>query len=202
MEVGCDSEYSGSDYNDDGSDYYSDNDNNNDYSASNVVLPIAIDNNKTSALKIKFTGECKKDLQGVVIVWNSNIPKMTKQYSDFNRCVITVAGKTSSYMVGVSIEQQEKLDIMSFAPEERDESLWTNNDGTINKIKKDYADGMASYEMKQISGTFGKYKTDWVTMFPWILGQICPETLAHLFRFKDWLSIADEKDHGKLMKLL
>jgi len=99
---------------------------------------------------------------------------------------------SSSYM-GVSIEHQEKQDIKSFAPEERDESLWTNSDGTINDSKIDYADALASYEMKQISATIGKYKTDWVAMFSCILGQICPDTQAHLFRFKDWLSIADER---------
>jgi len=117
---------------------------------------------------------------------------MTKQYSDFNRCVITVTGKTSSYM-GVIIKKQEKLDIMSFAPEERDESLWINSDGTITATNKDYADALASYEMKQIAATIGKYKADWATMFSWILGKICSETQTHLFRCKDWLAIADER---------
>jgi len=140
--------------------------------------------NKQSAPKVKFPGECKKELQGVVIVWISNIPHMTKQYSDFNRCVITMVGKTGSLM-GVSIERQEKLGYMSFIPKERDETDWTDNDGKFNQSKKDYADGMASYELKQISVTIRKYKNDWNTMFPWILGQVCPDTQVHLFRFKD-----------------
>ena len=47
-----------------------------------------------------------------------------------------------------------------------------------------------------------KYNNDWARMYSKILGQLCPETQAHLVRFMEWQSIADERDPGKLLRLL
>ena len=60
--------------------------------------------------------------------------QQTKQYNDFSRCVITVAGKISVYM-GESIDQQEKIGFMAFKPEPKDQRDWTDDDRNIDPAK-------------------------------------------------------------------
>ena len=164
---------------------------------------IAIDNNSnaTPAHKVKFPGACKKELKGDVIVWCSSIPQMTERYNDFNRSVITVAGNISSQM-GTSIDNQEKLRLGDFLPATADETEWLDTNGDVVPDVKKFYDDIAALELQEISKKVAKYNDDWARMFSKILGQLCPETQANLFRSKTWISIDEERDPGKLMKLL
>ena len=75
-----------------------------------------------AAATVKFAGECNKELEGVVIIWHPEVTTMSRRYGEFARSVGTAAGIISPEL-GASIDDQEKLCIMSFAPKETDESL-------------------------------------------------------------------------------
>ena len=156
-----------------------------------------------SASNVEFTGACRKDLQNVIIVWSMNKHFMTEQFNKFNSSVITVSGKISEEM-GISIAQQSKLSCTHFMPEKQDPSIWTNVDGTIDEEKKKFVDELYKHNsgIKIVYASIKKYETDWKTMFPWIFGQLCPETQQRLMRSKDWESINEDRDPGRLMKLL
>ena len=87
-----------------------------------------------SALNVEFTGNCKKELQDVIIVWSLNKCFMTEQYTEFSRHFNIGAGKISVYM-GESIDQQEKIGFMAFKPEPKDQRDWTDDDRNIDPAK-------------------------------------------------------------------
>jgi len=150
---------------------------------------------------VKFAGECKKELDGVVIIWHPDVTVMSKRFGEFARSVGTVAGNISPEL-GTSIDDQEKLCITSFAPKKNDESLWTKGDGSVDEHAKDFLTRLGDNAIKIAGNKIEKYNNDWARRFSKILGQLCPETQAHLTRFKEWQPIADERDPGKLLRLL
>ena len=161
--MGFDSEYFDSEYS--GSGY---NDNDSEYSASNV----------------EFTGACKKKLHDVIIVWSVNKHFVAEQFTEFSRRLNIMTEKISIHM-GKLIEQQEKIGFMAFRPEPRDPLEWADADGNIDPDGKKFADDIVKLEMKQVSASLRKYKTDWTTIFPWIYGQMCPKTQQRLMRSKN-----------------
>ena len=52
--------------------------------------------NPAASAKPKFTGTCKKDLQGTVIIWYPNKQQMTQQFKAFEKILLIVAGKIST----------------------------------------------------------------------------------------------------------
>ena len=80
-----------------------------------------------SATRVKFSGACKKELEGDVIEWSPSTSRMTKDFGEFNDAVVIVAGTISSQM-GISIDNQEKLLLRDFLPAAADESEWLDED--------------------------------------------------------------------------
>jgi len=89
--------------------------------------------------KPKFTGSCKKDLEGVVIIHNSNKQIMTKQFIEFDERIVQAGGKISSAM-SRALKDKRQIGRMFFMPAASadDASEYTDVDGTVDADRKLY----------------------------------------------------------------
>ena len=82
--------------------------------------------------KPPFTGVCKKDLAGAVIVHSSDVQDMSRQYRTFYDRVVVAAGKVGSPLV-TAIKRKKILTLAHFKPIKPDPGEWTNEEGTDDR---------------------------------------------------------------------
>ena len=153
--------------------------------------------------KPKFTGSCKKDLEGVVIIHNPNKQIMTKQFIDFDERIVQAGGKISSAM-SRALKDKQQIGRMFFMPaiSKADASEYTDADGTVDEDRKLYCSKLRESDIPEAAKERSKFQEDWKRMFHRIMGQLCPDTRTRLARSDEWLDIDNSSDPGRLMTLL
>ena len=114
--------------------------------------------------KPPFTGVCKKDLAGAVIVHSSNVQDMSRQYRAFYDRVVVAAGKVGSALV-TAIKRKKILTLTAhFKPIKPDTGEWTKNGVVDDDMKELYSD---AYKMNLQSAvrSYTSFGEDWTRMY-------------------------------------
>jgi len=138
-------------------------------------------NSVAAVPKPKFTGSCKKDLEGVVIIHNPNKQIMTKQFIEFDERIVQAGGKISSAM-SRALKDKKQIGRMFFMPaaSTQDASEYTDADGTVDEDRKLYCSKLRESEITEAAKERSKFQEDWKRMFHRIMGQMCPDTRTRL----------------------
>ena len=155
---------------------------------------------------IAFTGTCKKELAGKVIIYSESRAAMAAQWIKFESAVYNAAGKVDAALAR-ALMKKEALTLADFLTPNHDySSEYTDrdssgNDVVDNKLKALYDKA----EEKMVENSVSDYTTylkNWETFFFRVKAQIDPETTSRFEMSNDWAKINSKSDAGGLMRLI
>ena len=153
-----------------------------------------------------FTGTCKKELAGKVILYSESRAVMASQWIKFESAVYNAAGKVDAALAR-AIGKKEPLTLADFlAPDTdySDEYTTKKIDGTldVNEKKKALYDKAEELLVTNSVTNYGSYLKSWETFFFRIKAQIDPETTSRVEMSDEWNSVKSKTNAGGLMRLI
>jgi len=153
-----------------------------------------------------FTGTCKKELAGKVIIYSENRALMASQWIKFESAVYHAAGMVDASLAR-SITKSEPLTLADFLTPDTDySSEYTSKDEDGNDVidpkKKALYDRAEELMVVNSVTNYTVYIKSWQSFFFRIIAQIDPETIYRLKRSHDWTKIEDKFNAGGLMRLI
>ena len=155
---------------------------------------------------ITFTGTCKKELAGKVIIYLESRALMASQWIKFESAVYNAAGKVDASLAR-SIAAREPLTLADFLIPDNDySSKYTSNDAdgkdVIDLKTKALYDKAEEILVTNSVANYSAYLKNWQTFFFRIKAQIDPETTSRFEMSDDWTKIKDKSNAGGLMRLI